>query len=86
MAGKYAALEQYLQDLPSRQRGVILTFQEIEQILGKKLPHSAYAYLKWWTQESRPRSPQKQAFIRAGWRLCSISLVDQWIEFIRQER
>lgn len=86
MTGKYVALEQYLRGLPAGQRGVILTFQEIERILGKKLPNSAYTYLKWWTYESNPRSPQKQAFIRAGWRLGAVSLADQWIEFIRQER
>ena len=70
MAGKYAALEQYLSNLPASQRSDILTFQEIEQILNKKLPHSAYTYLKWWTYEKQPRSPQTQTFIRAGWRRC----------------
>ncbi|MGE5251233.1 MAG: hypothetical protein ACM3QS_13590 [Bacteroidota bacterium] len=86
MSGKYSALEHYLQSLPDRQQGVVLTFQELESILNTKLPHSAYTYLKWWTFESHPRSPQKQAYIRAGWRLCAVSLSQQWIQFIRQER
>jgi hypothetical protein len=86
MAGKYQALEQYLQSLPADQHGVILTFQEIEQILKTRLPRSAYIYLKWWTYESNPRSPQKQAFIRAGWRLSTISMNEHWLQFIRQER
>jgi hypothetical protein len=86
MSGKYWPLELYLQGLPADQRGVILTFQEIEEILNTKLPRSAYTYLKWWTHETRPRSPQKQAFIRAGWRLSTISMSEQWLQFIRQER
>jgi hypothetical protein len=84
MPGKYSALERYLQELPARQQGVVLTFQEVEAILNRKLPRSAYTYVKWWTVESRPRSPQKKAYIRAGWRLCSLSMMQQWIELVRQ--
>jgi hypothetical protein len=86
MTRKYLPLEQYLQCLPPEQQGVILTFQEIEQILDNKLPRSAYTYQKWWTHESQPRSPQKQAFRRAGWRLCTISMSEQRLQFIRQEQ
>ena len=49
--GKYTPLEEFLK----RQSGdsVVLTFGEIEKIIGEDLPPSARIYFKWW--DSKPR-------------------------------
>ena len=51
MAGKYTPLENYLRDLPTSQKEVALSFEQIERILNDKLPPAAYEYLAWWTNE-----------------------------------
>jgi hypothetical protein len=51
IAGKYTPLEQYLRELPSNQREVMLGFEQIERILDAKLLSSAYEYRQWWENE-----------------------------------
>jgi hypothetical protein len=47
MSGKYLLLHQYLRDRYATT--VVLTFAEIEDVLGFALPHRARLEREWWT-------------------------------------
>jgi hypothetical protein len=61
-SGKYAPLERYL--AASGKNTVELTFQEIEDILGFKLPDSAYKHSPWWSNGGHS---QANAWLGAGY-------------------
>jgi len=48
MSGKYLLLHQYLRDRYATT--VVLTFAEIEDVLGFTLPHRARVEREWWTE------------------------------------
>ena len=67
MKSKYEPLEDYLKERPSSQAEVSLSFTEIEDIIGARLPKSAYAYREWWSNQSDVSNrPQAKAWIEAG--------------------
>jgi hypothetical protein len=65
---KYAPLSRYL-GLQSSQQ-IVLTFTEIEKILGADLPRSAATYPEWWANETNPESTHTQcrAWLAAGYK------------------
>jgi hypothetical protein len=82
MAGTYIPLENYLRGLANKQ-GITLKFEQIEKILNKELPPSAYKYPAWWANERDPHPPQKRAILNAGWKVEMFNLREKWIRLIR---
>lgn len=66
--GKYAPLLQFLQRQTAKQ--IILTYAEVESILGFKLPNSAYTYTMWWNPKGHPHC---QAWLQAGYKVADVS-------------
>ena len=66
--GKYAPLQQFLQKQTDKQ--IILTYAEVESILGFKLPKSAYTYTMWWNPKGHPHC---QAWLQAGYNVADAS-------------
>ena len=62
---------------------VMLAFSEIERILGDRLPESAGAYRPWWANEQRGRHVQAHAWQDAGWRVASVDIAGERVEFER---
>lgn len=60
-----------------------LTFSEIESILGKPLPRSAYTFTAWWSTLNRP-GPQAKAWMSAGYRV-RVSMKHRIVEFYRSD-
>jgi hypothetical protein len=58
-----------------------LSFQDIERILGKKLPRSAHEYRAWWSND--PTKPQSSAWLDEEWRTTSLSMTEQRLSFVR---
>jgi hypothetical protein len=58
-----------------------MTFQEIERILGKELPRSAFDYRAWWSND--PSKPQSAAWLNEGWRAVSVSMNARRLTFVR---
>jgi len=83
MAGKYTPLEQYLRELPANQREVTLGFEEIERILGAKLPSSAYEYRQWWENEKEGNHVNARAWANAGWKVESLDVNEKWVKLVR---
>jgi len=67
--GKYAPLEQYLTTL--EETSVSLNYPEMEDLLGFKLPNSAYKHRAWWSNGKKGGS---KFWLRVGWLVDSIVL------------
>ena len=68
----------------TRERTIRLTFSEIEDILGRPLPVSAYKFSAWWGNESsrKARHTQAMAWLHAGF-AARVSLKQRAVEFQR---
>lgn len=63
MSGKYSQLETYLRKRKDYDVGIVLTLDEIESIIGSRLPASAYRYPAWWANQTDPSGrPQVRAW------------------------
>jgi hypothetical protein len=67
---KYQPLQDFLEN--SRNRTEVLTFAELETILGFPLPDSASTHRPWWANGGG--HPQAKAWLDAGWKVESVSL------------
>jgi hypothetical protein len=67
---KYAPLQAFLQSSPNSRE--MLTFSQVEQILGFPLPASASAYRPWWGNDIT--RVHAKAWLDAGWKVESVSL------------
>jgi hypothetical protein len=63
---EYRPLHKYLRDRYANT--VVLTFQEIDDLLGAPLPEAAHRLLAWWTDPQADGSPSEQslAWTQAG--------------------
>ncbi len=67
MAGKYNMLRVHLKLLTDA--SVVLTFNEIEKLMGGPLPPAARSHLEWWANEAIPTRghPQCHAWRDTGY-------------------
>ena len=79
---KYEPLKTYLSSLS--EPVTVLTYDEIERLLGQKLPNTAYsdAWRQWWANTET--HSQALAWLRAGWRVTRPDLANKRVEFRRQ--
>jgi hypothetical protein len=85
--GKYDALYHFLEHIQPNVRERTLTFDEMEKILGFKLPKSAYAYRQWWANSTSPRQhPYAQSWLAAGWTVDTVNQQDKWVRFRRSKQ
>ncbi len=65
---KYDPLARYLRDQAVTASSVTLSFEQIEGMIGAKLPASAYDHRAWWGNEKDTTiHPQKKAWLSAGY-------------------
>ena len=81
---KYDPLRTYLEQRPDN--AVRMTFREVEDVLGTKLPASARRYAFWWANDTTGNHAQAAAWMRAGRRVAKIDLIDCRVMFIRTAR
>jgi hypothetical protein len=79
--GSYAPLAAHLKAQEASVTSLPLTFQQIERILGKGLPSSAFEYRAWWAND--PSKPQSAAWLDEGWRTVAINMNGRWLTFVR---
>lgn len=81
---KYDPLHAYLRQLPTAAQEHSLTFAQVENILGFRLPRSAYVYREWWANPSKPsQHPYAQSWLAAGWQVGTVNQPEQWVCFKR---
>lgn len=78
---KYKPLQEHLQK--STIDYVRLSFKDIEQVLGFKLPPSARKFQAWWANEVAPRSGQQRSWLDAGWNTQQLDLSKEEVTFVR---
>lgn len=76
---KYDKLQHYLENIQSEE--LILSFNEIEEIIGAPLPKSARQYSAWWANEIDGRHTQAQAWLNAGWITQDLNLTRATVTF-----
>lgn len=77
---KYLQLQQFLKSNGSE--NIILSFENIEMILGFKLPGSAYKYFAWWSNHIGSHT-QAHSWKDAGYKTKSVQLGKQ-VVFIKE--
>jgi hypothetical protein len=77
---KYEPLPQFL----SSKHGAThrLSFEQIERVLGFKLPNSAYEHEAWWSNNATGHS-HSRAWLSAGWRTRDLDLSGRKVTFQR---
>ena len=71
---KYEPIRTYLTN--SRNQNEILSYSELEIILGFTLPDSAYTHREWWANETiqSTRHTHCKEWIEAGWKVKNVNL------------
>jgi hypothetical protein len=79
------AMYQPLGDWLAAQPGdhVTLTFAAVEQVLGQRLPPSAWASSTWWWRMERRSGSAAQAWQASGWRLEAVDRRRALVTFVR---
>ena len=77
---RYLPLAEFL----SRQTASSLcfTFEEIERLIGRRLPDSASNYAEWWSGNTPHRS-QETAWLSVGWKPTKVDRERQLVTFSR---
>lgn len=79
---QYEALYDFL--LKSGRQTITLSFAEIETILKRDLPPSAYKYSAWWSN-STDRHRQVNAWLCAGYETRAVDISGQSVTFIKED-
>jgi len=66
---KYQKLEEYLRN--SSKQIEKLTYEDIERIIGTKLPSSAYKYRAWWSNSGQPHA---KTWSNVNWKVSSVNI------------
>jgi hypothetical protein len=77
----YDPLGQYL--MKNAALRIPMTFREVESVLGRKLPSSAYRHRPWWANEARGHSHAK-AWLEAGYETQQVDMVGKKLVFVRE--
>jgi hypothetical protein len=78
--GKYEPLPQFLSAKPGATHR--MSFEQIERVLGFKLPKSAYEHQAWWSNNPKGHS-HSQTWLEAGWRTQDVDLETRKVTFLR---
>lgn len=79
---RYSRLAQYLQGQPQDTESLGLSFSQIEQIIGGRLPVSARSHRAWWSNDTRSHAQSRQ-WLDAGWRVSTASIDEGRVTFMR---
>lgn len=79
--GVYEPLKKHLESLPGDEWNA--SFSEIEGILSRKLPDSAYDYRPWWGNQKTGNHSQAKAWREAGWETREVNLERKFVRFER---
>ena len=79
--GKYFSLYNFL--LKRHDHLIAITFRDLEEIVGFRLPYSAYRHRAWWANQAKYRRPQAMAWEAAGWKTVFVNMETNTLKFKR---
>jgi hypothetical protein len=78
---KYDPLNEYLSKQPMATAQVVLTFQQIENIIGQNMEPAARKWLRAW--DNTPDAPRQDSWLNAGWKVIMADLDTEKVGFQR---
>lgn len=78
---KYAGLHRHLNKRNGRPE--MLTFEDIEHIIGKQLPQSAVKHRSFWANDNEGYHSHARAWMSAGYRVAYVDRQDKVVRFER---
>jgi hypothetical protein len=78
---RYEPLSRYLQS--RREAELPLSFGDVERIVGRELPHSAYEHQPWWANTTT--HSHALAWMRVGWKTSGVNLSKRTVRFVRTD-
>lgn len=63
---------------------VRMTFEEVEQIIHRTLPNSAYRHREWWSNNPTGHS-HARSWVEAGWRTETVDLENRVLVFSKKK-
>jgi len=78
---KYTYLREYLASKANFSERIRLSFRRIEEIMGDRLPQSAFNDPKWWS--NRPGRSHSESWLSVGWMVEEINLEKREVIFRR---
>ena len=75
---KYAPLTGYLSS--SGMDYILMTFAEVEDVIGDKLPRSAFEYRPWWSNNPS-NHVNAYSWLRAGYKTADVNMVERKLAF-----
>lgn len=82
---RYARLALYLRARDADDDVLTFTFEQIEAIIGDRLPATANQHRLWWANDSQGHVQSKQ-WLDVGWRVASVDTEAQTVVFARSEK
>jgi hypothetical protein len=80
---KYLPLEEWFRNQPTTPEQIELTFDQVEAILGKRLPKSATKLTTWWTNVQPKIQSHRTAWLNNGWKVSEFDQQARWVRFVR---
>ena len=77
---KYAPLADHLRD--AGQESVPMTFADIEQVIGAKLPQSAFSHRAWWSNNPS-NSVITNSWLKAGYKTENVDMAAKKLVFVK---
>ena len=77
---KYGPLADHLRG--SGQESVPMTFADIEQVIGAKLPQSAFTHRAWWSNNPT-NNVMTRAWLEAGYTTAEVDMAAQTLVFLK---
>ncbi len=81
---KYLPLDDWFRNQPLTTTHLELTFDQVEQILGRRLPNSAMRLKTWWTNVKPKIQSHRTAWLNHGWEVAAFDQEARWVRFVRK--
>lgn len=78
---KYDSLSEYLRKQPISTTQIVLTFQQIENIIGQSMEPAARKWLRAW--DNTPGAPRQDSWLNVGWKVMMADLNNEKVGFQR---
>jgi hypothetical protein len=79
---KYIRLAAYLAGQPTDVRRLVMSLDEVEEVVGETLPPNS-RFPSWWRNDARKM--HARAWLAAGWEAERMNTGDHTIEFVRAD-